>query len=323
MFNLANSTAISVVIPLYNKRTDVERAIGCALGQTHPPAEVIVVDDGSTDGGADIVEAIADPRVRLTRQANAGVSAARNHGISLASSELFAFLDADDEWMPDHLEAICRLRQMFPQCHVFATGYVFRQKAPAQDRHPIFRGLPPAPWEGVLEDYFGLAASSDPPLWSSAVAATRKALDSVGGFPVGVPQGEDLLTWARMAVKYPVAFTTHVSAVFWQAHFDAAMPTRRPAEVDEVAPELVKLLDQTDKRTRVSLQRYIGLWHYSGFGNRLAAYRLMAAMPEWLARPLAGATRRARRHYRAIAPHTDKCRQWFDQAAKNHCHPRQ
>ena len=106
---------ISVAIPLYNKRREIARTIQSVFDQTFQQFEILVIDDGSTDGGADIVAQIGDPRVRLIRQANAGVSAARNHAISEAKTELIAFLDADDEWKPGFLAAIWDLRERFPE----------------------------------------------------------------------------------------------------------------------------------------------------------------------------------------------------------------
>jgi glycosyltransferase involved in cell wall biosynthesis len=96
---------ISVVIPLYNHAGEIGRALASALGQTHRDLEVVVVDDGSTDGGPDEVSRCPDPRVRLLRQRNAGAGAARNAGVRAAQGSHIAFLDADDEWLPNKLEA--------------------------------------------------------------------------------------------------------------------------------------------------------------------------------------------------------------------------
>lgn len=104
---------ISVVIPLYNKAGYIGRALKSVLAQTHRDLEVLVVDDGSTDGGTDIVREIGDPRVRLIVQENAGPGIARNRGLWEVQTELVAFLDADDEWLPAFLEENLRFFERY------------------------------------------------------------------------------------------------------------------------------------------------------------------------------------------------------------------
>ncbi len=101
---MADRPSISVVIPAYNREHTVQTAIRSVLLQTLPPTEVIVVDDGSTDATAEVVEGLGEPSVRLIRQPNGGISAARNTGILEARCEWVAFQDSDDEWMPTKLE---------------------------------------------------------------------------------------------------------------------------------------------------------------------------------------------------------------------------
>lgn len=106
------SNDVSVVIPAYNSERYVAEAIRSALGQTQPPAEVIVIDDGSTDGTADVVRSISDPRVHYSYQENGGIGAARNNGIQQARSTYLSFLDSDDCWPADKLSV---------QLHEFAS----------------------------------------------------------------------------------------------------------------------------------------------------------------------------------------------------------
>lgn len=101
---MRDGPSISVVIPAYNRENSIETAIRSTLTQTLPPSEVVVVDDGSKDQTAARVEAYGDPRVRLVRQENGGISAARNTGIREARSTWIAFQDSDDEWLPKKLE---------------------------------------------------------------------------------------------------------------------------------------------------------------------------------------------------------------------------
>lgn len=248
---------VSVVIPLYNKAPDVERAIQSVRSQSMGDFEIVVVNDGSTDNGPSIVEKIDDPRIRLLHQSNAGVSAARNRGIEEARSELIAFLDADDEWMPEFLDTILRLRRNYPECDVFATGYVYRYDN-GPDRVPVISGLPDG-YEGVLENYFEVASRSDPPLWTSAVTVTRKAIRAVGGFPVGIISGEDLLTWARLAVDYRIAYAQQPFAAFCLGRMEDSGTLRRvPEPHDRVGEMLERFLGG---KQVCGGSAYLALWH--------------------------------------------------------------
>src|SRR5436305_6569131 len=95
---------ISVIVPLYNKACYIDRCLDSILSQSFPDFEVIVVNDGSTDGGETMVERRRDARVRLVSQENRGPGAARNHGVRLAQSPLAAFLDGDDAWSEHYLK---------------------------------------------------------------------------------------------------------------------------------------------------------------------------------------------------------------------------
>ena len=116
---------ISVIMPLYNKAPFVEKAIRSALGNGPGVIEVIVVDDGSSDNGVEIVEAIQDPRIRLVSKTNGGVSTARNVGLDLARGDWLAFLDADDYWLPGYIDAVQTMIARFPQCGMVTTRYQF------------------------------------------------------------------------------------------------------------------------------------------------------------------------------------------------------
>jgi len=205
----------SVIIPLYNKATCITRAVQSVLGQTYDEFELIVVDDGSTDGGGEGVRLIKDSRISLVRQENAGVSAARNRGISLAKGELVAFLDADDSWETDYLKTIGRLRVNFPQAGLYATAYQIVSPN-GQSRSVRFHGIPELPWEGILPSYFRSAALGEPPVCASAVAIPHDILANCGGFAAGKRMGEDLDLWGKIALKYPVAFSSQVQATYYQ-----------------------------------------------------------------------------------------------------------
>jgi glycosyltransferase involved in cell wall biosynthesis len=205
--------SISVVIPLYNKAPYVCRALSSVLRQTIQDFECIVVDDGSTDGGGDLVRKMGDRRIRLVRQANGGVSRARNKGINLARHPLIAFLDADDEWLPGFLEANLKIHQEHSNIVASFTNY---QQEPDGKRAFCETELGPR----VLKDYFAFCLCHQGcGMCSSAVMARRDTLLNIGGFPAGRALGEDLDTWARLAWSGPVALIPDVLSTY---HRDAS-----------------------------------------------------------------------------------------------------
>lgn len=215
--------------------------------------ELIVVDDGSIDSGPDIVKRLSDPRITLIQQKNQGVSSARNRGYRSASCDLIAFLDADDEWHPTFIEEILKLHDDYPTAGWFATQYVVN--------HPIegrfinrLNGLPKDYRRGILKDYFLVAAKSDPPVHSSAVAIKKKSLESVGGFPVGIQSGEDLLTWANLAIQYDLAYLCQPLSIFHVSGIN------RMPDPDRIVA--LKLEDLVRKNNLISgLKQYLSFWY--------------------------------------------------------------
>ena len=182
---------ISVVIPLYNKQQEIGAAVRSALAQTRPPQEIIVVDDGSTDGGAEVVRAIGSPLVRLVRQSNAGVCAARNRGIAESTGEYIALLDADDAWEPGFLAEIAAMIRKFPGCGLYCTAFSIISH---DGTYPA-----PTPSErGVVANFFRESAHRYIAI-PSASCIPRRVFDTVGLFPEGMKIAEDLYMWIRIA----------------------------------------------------------------------------------------------------------------------------
>ncbi len=203
---------ISVVIPLYNKAPYIKRALDSVLAQTEHDFEVIVIDDGSTDGGGDAVKACTDPRIRYIRQRNTGVSGARNNGVKAAKARLAAFLDADDLWLPGFLATILSLQERFPGAGLYATAYSTRETS-GKTLKPVFRAIPAPPWEGVIPDYFE-SVLGPPPVWTSAAAVPAGVFAETGGFDDREIQGEDQHMWLKIALKHSIAFSNTVMAVY-------------------------------------------------------------------------------------------------------------
>lgn len=203
--------AISVIIPLYNKRPYIARAVESVFAQTFADFELIVVDDGSTDGGAAELEPYqADSRLRIVCQQNAGGGAARNRGMRESHAPLIAFLDADDEFLPTHLEALQSLAERFPEAGLLATGYHAVSANGSRSRRPA-----PGPAALLLDDYFAAACRYRYFLAPSACAVRRVAVAAVGAFLEGVPIGEDLEYWARIALQFPIAYDPRPSALYY------------------------------------------------------------------------------------------------------------
>lgn len=208
-----DSIMVSVIIPLYNKEKQIAHTLQSVLNQTFQDFEVVIVDDGSTDGSVAEVEKFCDSRIRLIHQENAGVSAARNRGIEEAKSDLIAFLDADDEWKSEYLATQYHLSQKYPDCSVFACNYEFRDTE-GKVTPTIIRKLPFTGEDGILSNYFEVASCSHPPLWTSAIMVKTQIIQDIGGFPVGIPSGEDLLTWARLAIQNNIAYSYFPMAIY-------------------------------------------------------------------------------------------------------------
>lgn len=220
---MINMPKISVVIPLYNKEKYIARAINSVLAQTVQDFEIIVADDGSTDGGVEVVKAIGDIRIRLIQQVNQGVSAARNRGIDEAKADLIAFLDADDAWKPQFLEIILRLRSNYPDAGAYATAYEIKEPN-GKIVKPKSNTIPLCPWEGIIPNYFE-SVLSDSSVSSSAVAIPKKVFNVVGSFPEGEKMGEDLDMWLRVALKYPIAFSNTIGAMYHRDSMNRVCPT--------------------------------------------------------------------------------------------------
>ncbi len=249
---------ISVVIPLYNKEQSIASTLQTVLKQTYQDFEIVIVNDGSTDHSVEEVAKVTDPRIRLIHQSNTGVSAARNQGIEEARGEFIAFLDADDEWNPDYLKTQYKLTQKYPECSVFACNYEFKD-AQGKVTPTIIRKLPFKGEDGILSNYFEVASCSHPPLWTSAVMVKKSAMQLVSGFPVGIKSGEDLLTWARLAVNGKIAYAKQAYAVFnVEGYSISEKPKRIPAEQDIVGQELKTLLKAHPSK---GLRLYNALWH--------------------------------------------------------------
>jgi glycosyltransferase involved in cell wall biosynthesis len=234
---------ISVVIPLYNKVAYIARALDSVLAQSVPASEIVVVDDGSTDGSADVVTSCADSRIRLVRQENQGECAARNRGIAEAQKDLIAFLDADDEWKTDFLFHIRRVCREFPDCGAYATSFEVIHRG-GKTEWPTLPQVPSPPWIGILPNYFK-AVLHTAPFCSSSICVRRCSFETVGLFPVGVRRGGDRVMWTKLAAYYPIGYSPSRQAVY---RADAENRTCNACPIPAAPPVAVLIQDLVESR---------------------------------------------------------------------------
>lgn len=202
--------AVSVIIPTHNRGDLVLRALGSVYAQTLAPPEVIVVDDGSTDGTEDRV-CSAFPAVRYVRQENRGVSAARNAGIRRARGRWIAFLDSDDAWTPSKLarqaEALAR-----------HDGYLISHTDEIWIRHG--RRVNPKKRHAKSGGHIFTACLPLCVISPSAVMIERTLFDRVGMFDETLPACEDYDMWLRICARYPVLFVEEPLVIKYGGHGD-------------------------------------------------------------------------------------------------------
>lgn len=188
----------SIVIPVFNKAEYLGLTLISALLQSFVDFEIVLVDDGSTDGSLKLAETFSDPRLRVFKQANAGVSAARNLGIGMARGEWICFLDADDWLHPEYLATQYATLTAHPQAAVVATR--FRPIPDSPDWIPKIWPVPAADFE-VIDDLPSRWMQGTP-FFTGSIAIRRDLLAGLQPcFPPGESFGEDLDLWFRLAER--------------------------------------------------------------------------------------------------------------------------
>ena len=182
--------SVSVVIPTFERREQVGEAVASVLAQTRPDFELIVVDDGSTDGTEGALAGV-DPRLRYLRQEHAGVAPARNRGIDAATGEIVAFLDSDNLWLPDHLAVVTELLARHPEAVAVSTCPRFELNG----RAPLD--------EARVVDLLPRHTLGTPVGYVSCVAVRRTELVAVGGFDEELEVWEDSDLLLRLAMRGP------------------------------------------------------------------------------------------------------------------------
>lgn len=195
---MTRAIEVSAIIPTFNRRDLLLRAIGSVLAQTHAVDEIIVVDDGSTDGTERALAQRYGDQVRYVWQANAGVSAARNHGMSLARGRYLALLDSDDEWLPEKTARQLELLKARPDfgmvlCDIIRVDGNHRELGVVRRR------------DVIREDGWILRwILHRPSLVPASVMLRREVFEDVGGFDETLRTAEDIDFHLRVARKWQI-----------------------------------------------------------------------------------------------------------------------
>lgn len=301
------SLSVSVVIPMYNHERYVVEAVRSALDQTHPPREVIVVDDGSTDGSATALDAFGDD-VTLLSQRNTGVSGARNAGVAASSGDVLAFLDADDRWHPRKLErqtaALASSSVPFVHCAMREIDDAGEVLGVVED------GL-----DGWVEVELLLFRRSVIIGGGSGFLVTRKVFDTIGGFDERLSTSADWDFFRRVAAEHPIAFVDE-PLLDYRLH-----ATNMHRNIARMEHDMLLAFDKAFvggrrsslRRRAYGRLRYVLAMSYldagevaSGVRQLVAAGRawppVIAALPATTARTLVRAARRIRLRKRSRPP---------------------
>ncbi len=202
---------VSIITPLYNKEPYVAETIRSVLAQTLADWEMIVVDNGSTDKGPDVVRQFSDARIRLVTSPQRGPGVARNYGLSLASGEWVLFLDADDLLTPDYLDARVATATRTPGVHIVAGPWQeFSDGSPDSPSHGA-----PAAWQKTMEDVIDSAIGSAP--WIIHAALVRRSWlspDRIWPEAMDRLPSEDAAFWFRVVLGAKLAWCKHEGALY-------------------------------------------------------------------------------------------------------------
>lgn len=250
---------VSVIIPLYNKSRYISRALDSVFAQTYQDYEVIVVDDGSTDNGPEIVRQYRDKRLRMVRQANAGPGAARNRGISESKARLLAFLDADDEWMPEFLQKSVKKLESNPDCDLTASSYFLGEER--TNVTPIYKkcGITDGPWKLQTDISMKKLMSAHYIFNSWAILCKREVIEQYGGFRTEnhCNYGEDTYLWLQVMFNHK-AFRILEPLVWYHSEVSQLGPgreTQQPLQTFLTDPDPIRL--NCPKENRELLERFL------------------------------------------------------------------
>ena len=254
---------IAVVIPCYNAAPYLARALDSVFAQTYRAFRVYVIDDGSTDGTAEVVRSYGD-RIVSVSTPHAGQASARNRGIRLSNSPYVAFLDADDEWLPAKLERQIEILRRNPGAGMVYSDCFNNANDHSAGSHFARVGTP-----GSGRVFEPMVAQCD--VFTPTVVVRRKCLNRVGLFRETMPLGEDYNLWLRISARWDVAVVPEVLAIRHVTPGSLSQTTslERALSVPiAVFEDVMQTCPELSSSQRRALRRAIAKGHYT-YGSHL------------------------------------------------------
>ena len=275
---------VDIIMPLYNKASTVERAVRSILAQTMTDWRLIVVDDGSTDDGPQRVRAIDDPRIEIVTQANAGPGAARNAGLDRATAPYVAFLDADDEWLPDYLSRALNAIEEQDVALVASMYCLWPMRRPMAG---VWRR------RGVVPGVYHLSGHEDP-AWVDWLLSFPLAWNSLvrtdiarryGGFYAETRclLGEDTTFFMKVGLNEPIQILPHCTVKHHTEDSRLAIPADRPLAPFFHDPQII--LDWCPEPKKALARAVIdhmalrNAWYRARYGQKSEALGLVRRFP--------------------------------------------
>ncbi len=253
----------SVVIPVYNKGPHINRCLSSVLNQTFQDYEVILINDASTDNSLEEIQKFNDSRIRIFHRDKPGPGgyAARNLGIEKARAEWVAFLDADDEWYPEHLEKMYDLLEYFPDANFLSCGWEIVNNNGEKQINPYYlQNNNVEPHVIGLHGYLTNYMNKKNPVCTDVVCAKRDLMEGI--FPAGkASQGGDRYAWMLLLSKTDMVWSPNIGAIY---HRDSVnMTTKTTSKSDFLQKEIIhKLNNRISRQNMDLLKKHSNRWHW-------------------------------------------------------------
>lgn len=266
---MSKADLVSVVVPLYNKKRYVKRALNSILNQSHQNIELIVVDDGSTDGSLEVAKAVADPRIRIIVQQNQGPGRARNVGANESGAEILAFLDADDLWHKNYLEKGLNLMKEYNvavvvQGAILNNGESFYSKLINKGVYNLKNDPMPLKTVNTLLSHMSC---------SNSVIMRKNIFKNYGGFfdNYNCTYGEDAFLMIKILFNEPVCFDLdHPTVVVDRSASRLSNNRQNSPEIPPYLSRAIDLLSDIPNNRR-ALARRLLIYRALAFTKSLVA----------------------------------------------------